>query len=336
MVQIRQTTYAEQEYRTQKRVTRKEKFLDEMEKIVPWQLLLDLILPFYHANQTCGRKPNPLLLMLKMYLLQLWYHLSDEACEDECYSCLPFQKILGVNFLGDETVPDATSLENFRHLIESNKLADAIQAKVIEMLDDKGLIMHGGTITDATIMSASSSTKNKDKRRDAEMKSTKKGSNYYFGAKLHTGVDAGSGAIVSQTTTAANESDITQAVNNYRKDDDVRYGDAAFTGVDKRPETELSDTFNQTERAEEEVEYRINRRPKSCKEKHDYGINWEQQIESQKAGVRGKVEYPFYVLKRIFGINRCIYKGIAKNGNRFAMGLALVNLYMFRGRLCPS
>ena len=233
-------------------------------------------------------------------------------------------------------MPDATSLENFRHLIERNKLAEAIQAKVVEMLDGKGLIMHGGTITDATIMSASSSTKNKDKQRDPEMKSTKKGSNYYFGAKLHTGVDAGSGAIVNQTTTAANEVDITQAVNNYRKDDDVRYGDAAFTGVDKRAEIEFSDTFNQTERTEEGVEYRINRRPKSRTEKHKDGINWEQRIESQKSVVRGKVEYPFYVLKRIFGINRCIYKGITKNGNRFTMGLTLVNLYMFRGRLCPS
>lgn len=333
-----QTTFAAQEYEGQKRVTKKEKFLSEMDQIVPWQLLLDIIKPHYHAGQTRGRRARDLLLMLKMYLLSLWYDLSDEACEDECYSCLPFQKFLGVNLLGDETVPDATTLENFRHLIEEHHLADEIQANILKMLDDKGFIMHGGTITDAMIVTASSSTKNKDKHRDPEMKSTKKGSNYYFGSKIHTGVDAGSGAVVNSTVTAANEADITQAVHNYRIDDDVRYGDAGFTGVDKRPEIALSDTFNSTERINEEVEYRTSKRPKSRTEKHknSHDINWEKHIESRKASVRGKVEYPFYVLKRIFGMSRCIYKGLAKNASRFTMGLALVNLYMFRHRLAVN
>ena len=333
-----QTTFTSQAYESIKRVTKKEKFLTEMEQIVPWQLLLDKIAPYYHAGQTCGRRPRDLLLMLKMYLLSLWYHLADEACEDECYSCLPFQKFMGVNLLGNETVPDATTLENFRHLIEEHNLADEIQATILEMLDDKGFIMHGGTITDATIVIASSSTKNKDKQRDPDMKSTKKGSNYYFGSKIHTGVDAGSGAIVNSTVTAANEADITQAVHNYRVDDDVRYGDAGFTGVDKRPEIALSDTFNSTKRTNAEVEYRTSKRPKSCTEKHKNSndINWEEHIESRKASVRGKVEYPFYVLKRIFGINRCIYRGLAKNTSRFTMGLALVNLYMFRHRLAAN
>jgi IS5 family transposase len=333
---MQQVTFATQEYESMKRVTKKEKFLTEMETVVPWKLLLDIIRPYYHPGQKRGRRPRDLLLMLKMYLLSIWYHLADEACEDECYSCLPFQKFLGVNLLGDESVPDATSLENFRHLLEAHKLADAIQEKIAALLDSKGLIMHGGTITDATIAVAPSSTKNEKRQRDPEMKSTRKGKNYYFGSKIHIGVDAGSGAIVNSTVTAANEADITQAVNCYREDDDVRYGDAAYIGVEKRREMELSDLFNSGKRTRAEVEYRTSKRPKSRTEKHSYPINWEQRIESGKSSVRGKVEYPFYILKRIFGLNRCIYKWLPKNENRFTIGLALVNLYMFRHRLAPQ
>jgi len=331
-----QTTFASQTYENMKRVTKKEKFLTEMEQIVPWQLLLDIIMPFYHAGQTRGRPAKPLILMLKMYLLQLWYNLADEACEDECYSCLPFQQFLGVNLLGEESVPDATSLENFRHLIEEHKLADKIQTKIAEHLDGKGLIMHGGTITDATIAVAPSSTKNKEKQRDPEMKSTKKGNNYYFGAKIHIGVDAGSGAVVNSTVTAANETDVTQAVNNYREDDDVRYGDAGYTGVEKREEMQYSDLFNANSRERTKVEYFISKRPSRRTETHEYNINWESEIECQKTAVRGKVEYPFYILKRVFGLCRCVYKGIAKNANRFTIGLALVNLYMFKHRLAEQ
>jgi IS5 family transposase len=333
---MRQTTFATAEYENTKRVTKKERFLTEMQQIVPWQLLVDIISPFYHAGQTRGRRARDLILMIKMYLLQLWYSLSDEACEDECYSCLPFQKFLGVNLLGEETVPDATTLENFRHLIEEHNLADEIQLRILEMLDDKGFIMRGGTITDATIAAAASSTKNQDKQRDPEMKSTKKGNNYHFGTKIHIGTDAGSGAIVNSVVTAANEADVTQAVNCYREDDDVRYGDAGFLGAGERPEVKEFDDSNRDERTKENVDYRINKRPSSRTETHDYEVNFEKQIESRKASVRGKVEYPFYILKRIFGINRCIYKGLAKNANRFTMGLALVNLYMFKNRLAVT
>ena len=334
---MQQQTFAGLEYEMSntKRVTRKEKFLAQMENVVPWGLLVATIAPFYHADRKCGRRPLPLILVLKMYFLQLWYSLSDENTEDTIYDSNAFQKFLGVNAFGAENVPDSTTLENFRHLLEENDLAQKLMDKVNEMLEKQGLIMHGGTITDATIMDAPSSTRNSKKQRDPEMKSTKKGKNYRFGGKLHTGTDAGSGAVVNATVTAANEHDITQAVHNYREDDDVRYGDAAFVGVEKRREIGTYDAFNAETRTQAEVRYETSKRPSSRKEKPENleAINWEKVIEARKSATRWKVEYPYYILKRIFGINRCIYKGLKKNANRFITGLALVNLYMFRERL---
>ena len=189
--------------------------------------------------------------------------------------------------------------------------------------------MHGRTINDATIIQAHSSTRNSTKTRDPEMKPAKKSKNYHFGMKAHIGVDAGSGAVINTVYTAANEHDIIQAHNCYREDDDVSYGDAGCIGVEKHPEIQEMDK-------NKKVRYLISKRPSSQKEKHHYPINWEKIIEAQKAARRWMVESPFYIVKRIFGCDKAIYRGIKKNGYRMDMAFASANLYMFRKLLLHS
>ena len=326
-----QTTFTDMEYGNRRKKTRREAFLETMDKIMPWKRLCALIEPHYFHNKT-GRPPIGIEIMLRMYFLQIWFSLSDELTEESIFDSHAMRDFMGINFL-DNQAPDSTTLMKFRHMLEKAGLQERIQAEILELLEENGLIMHGGTISDATIMQAPSSTRNSTKERDPEMKSTKKGKNYHFGMKVHTGVDAGSGAVVNTAYTAANEHDITQAVNCYRKDDDVRYGDAAYIGVEKRQEIELSDLFNQDERTQEQVDYRTSKRPTSRTEKHDYPLNWEKKIEAQKAARRWMVEYPYYIVKRIFGCSRAIYRGIKKNGARFDMAFASANLYIFRFRL---
>jgi len=326
-----QTTFTDMEYANRRKKTRREIFLKTMDKIIPWKRLESIIEPYYFKNKT-GRPAIGIDTMLRMYFLQIWFSLSDELTEESILDSHAMRDFMGINFL-DRQAPDATTLMKFRHMLEKAELPQRIQAEILALLEENKLIMHGGTIADATIMQAPSSTRNSTKKRDPEMKSTRKGNNYHFGMKAHTGVDAGSGAVVNTAYTAANEHDITQASSCYREDDDVRYGDSAFIGVEKRREMELSDDFNQNLRTKEKVDYRISKRPKSRTEKHDYSLNWEKKIESQKSACRWIVEYPYYIVKRIFGCSQTVYRGIKKNACRFDMAFASANLYMFRHRL---
>ena len=326
-----QISLSDIEYSNRRKKTRRETFLETMDAIMPWTRLCALIEPHYYHNKT-GRPPIGIETMLRMYFLQVWFSLSDELTEEGIFDSRAMRDFMRLDFLTNQA-PDSTTLMKFRHLLEEAGLQQQIGTLVLSLLEENGLVMHGGTIVDATVQRASSSTRNATNSRDPEMKSTKKGSNYYFGMKSHIGVDAGGGAVVNTAYTAANEHDITQSHNCYREDDDVRYGDAAFLGVEKRPEMELSDTFNQNRRTQKEVDYRINKRPRSRMEKHDYPLNWEKTIEAQKSATRWMVEYPFYIVKRIFGCDRAIYRGIKKNGNRMDMAFASANLYMFRHRL---
>jgi len=319
-----QTTFSDIEYANRKKKTRREEFLESMDAIVPWKRLCGLIEPHYYNNKV-GRRARGIETMLRMYLLQIWFGLSDESTEESIFDSRAMVEFMGINFLSEQA-PDASTLMNFRHLLEAAGLQQSIQAEIESLLEERGLIMHGGTITDATIIQAASSTRNSTKTRDPEMASTKKGNNYFFGMKAHTGVDAGSGAVVSTSYTAANESDISEAHNNFREDDTSRYGDAGYTGVEKRPEMQAMDEGKN-------IDYNISKRPSSRTEKHDYPINWEKDIEGRKAAVRWKVEYPYYIVKRIFHCSRAIYRGIKKNAARFDMAFASANLYMFRRRL---
>ena len=222
----------------------------------------------------------------------------------------------------NESVPDATTLLNFRHLMEENGLSEKIFEDVKGRLDRAGLLMHGGTIVDATIISAPSSTKNAGKQRDPEMHSTKKGNQWYFGMKIHSGVDAGSGYVHTITATAANASDISEAHNLIREDDSVVYGDSGYLGLEKRKEVRENEHLS-------EVDCRICRRPSQSRITPEYeGENWDKIIEHQKSSVRCKVEHPFLIVKRQFGYCKAVYKGLKKNLTRFFALFASANLCM--------
>ena len=221
-----------------------------------------------------------------------------------------------------EQVPDATTLLKFRHLLEEHDLCKALFEDIKARLEKAGLMMHGGTIVDATIIQSTSSTKNKTGERDPEMHQTKKGNQYYHGMKAHIGVDAGSGYVHSLTGTAANAHDITEAHNLIREDDEVIYGDSGYTGIEKRDEIKEDKHLSQ-------IEYKIGRRPSMLNVKKDYaGIDWEREIEHRKASVRCMVEHPFLIVKRQFRFSKTVYRGIRKNLNRLYMLFASANILM--------
>ena len=317
---MKQQTFSDLEYSNRKRKTKREEFLDSMDEIIPWNDWVALIKPHYYNNKR-GRRPKDIELMLRMYLMQNWFTLSDEGIEDAIYDSYAMRKFLGINF-SEEQVPDATTLLKFRHIIEKHKIGEQIFADVNARLEKAGLIMHGGTIVDATIIAAPSSTKNEEGKRDEEMHQTKKGNQWYFGMKVHAGVDAGTGYIHTITGTAASVHDISETHNLIREDDEVVYGDSGYIGIEKRDEIKSDEHLSS-------IEYRINRRPSSIKCPKDYeGIKWEKSIENRKSSTRCKVEHPFLIVKRQFGYCKTVYKGIAKNLNRFNMLFACANLVM--------
>ena len=315
-----QMTFSDIEYAGRKRISKKEEFLDAMDAMIPWDRWLLLIKPYYPSGKR-GRPARGIITMLRMYLLQIWFNLSDEGVEDAIYDSFCMRKFMGLDFM-TESVPDATTLLKFRHLLEEHDLGKVIFDDIKEALDRAGLIMHGGTIVDATLIAAPSSTKNKKGERDPEMHQTKKGNQWYFGMKVHIGVDAGSGCVHTVTATAANVHDVDEVHNLVREDDDVLYGDSGYLGVDRRPEISGDEHLNQ-------VEYRIAMRPSSLKTTDKYiGFNWEKYIENRKASVRCKVEHAFLIVKRDFGYHKVAYRGIKKNLNRFHMLFACANLLM--------
>lgn len=315
-----QQTFSDMEYSNRRKKTKREEFLDSMEQIIPWQYWVDFIVPYYPSGKR-GRPPKNIETMLRMYLMQNWFSLSDEGTEDAIYDSYAMRSFMHIDFFAEQ-VPDATTLLHFRHLIEDNKIGEMIFNDVKARLDKAGLIMHGGTIVDATIISAPSSTKNKDGKRDPEMHQTKKGNQWYHGMKIHSGVDAGSGYVHSITGTAANIHDIEETAKLIRKDDEVVYGDSGYSGVDKREEIRSDENLST-------VEFRTNVRPSSIKVTGSYqGVNWDKQMENRKSSTRCKVEHPFLIVKRQFGYDKVVYRGIAKNLNRFHVLFASANLVM--------
>ncbi len=227
----------------------------------------------------------------------------------------------GVNFC-EEQAPDATTLLHFRHLLEKNHLCEAMFAAINAVLEANGCIMHGGTILDATIINAPSSTKNQTKSRDPEMHQTMKGKEWRYGMKAHVGVDAGTGYVTGVTVTGANEHDVTQASALIREDDTVVYGDSGYLGIAKRPEILSSESLSK-------IDYRINRRPGKLRCRNDHGgQDWEREIERQKSSVRCKVEHPFRFVKVQCGFQKTMYRGLAKNLSRLQVLFASSNLWM--------
>ena len=229
-----QQTFTDMEYANRNRTTKREAFLDAMESIIPWKEWMELIAPFYVQKER-GRKLIPLETMLRMYLMQNRFGLSDEGIEDAIYDSYAMKRFLKIDFSIERT-PDATTLLHFRHLLEKHDITRKMFDDVKERLDAAGLIMHGGTIVDATIIHAPSSTKNTTKTREPEMHSVRKGNQWFFGMKIHSGTDAATGYVHTITGTAANVHDIVQAHALIRADDHSVYGDSGYLGVEKRAE----------------------------------------------------------------------------------------------------
>lgn len=318
-----QQSFADMEYANRKRKTKRDEFLEMMEELIPWDEWAAVIVPHYYGGKR-GRPPRGIEIMLRMYLLANWFNLSDEAVEDAIYDSYAFRKFMGVDFLDEEQVPDATTLCKFRKLLHDSGVAKLLFDTVKDFLDKHGKLMHGGSIVDATLIDAPSSTKNEKKERDPEMHQTKKGNQWYFGEKLHIATDSGTGYIHSMEVTAANVGDITMAAGLLRRDDRVMYGDCAYSGLWKRDEVK-NDAHLST------IDYRTNCK-KPYYKNNDWtpgpGTWWHARLEYAKSRVRSKVEYAFLVIKRIFGYRKVRYRGLAKNRTHAYLLCASANLYM--------
>jgi transposase, IS5 family len=300
------------------RRTRREQFLEQMDQILPWSQLLELIEPHY-AKAGNGRPPIGLERMLRIHFLQHWFNLADEACEDALYDSAAFRGFVGLD-LGAERAPDATTLLKFRRLLERHELGKALFAKVNGHLQASGVKVGTGTIVDATILSAPSSTKNKNQKRDPEMHQTQKGGSWYFGMKLHIGADSHSGGVHSAKVSAANTHD-SQLIPSLMHGRERRlYGDSAYRG----PKAHAAMRGASAQVRDFTNERGHWRRP----------LNEEQKLKNRtKSGVRAKVEYVFLVIKKLWGFTKVRYRGLAKNRNRLLTSLALANVFIMRDRL---
>ena len=315
---MKQDTFTDIEYSLRKKKTKREEFLEIMDEIIPWDEWVGVIEPYYPRGKR-GRPPMGIEKMLRMYLLQIWFNLSDPATEDAIYDSYAMRKFTGIDFM-TEAVPDETTLCNFRHLLEENELNKLFFDAINRVMVQTGHMMKGGTIVDATIINAPSSTKNAQKARDPEMHQTKKGNEWRFGMKCHIGVDAGSGLVHTMTVTGANKHDIEETAKLLREDDEVVYGDSGYRGIQKRPEIRQNTHFSN-------IDFRINRRPKSLPKVSDNAIDWERYIENRKSSVRCKVEHAFRIIKCQFGYKKVAYRGLKKNENRLYAMFACANLY---------
>ena len=331
---MKQTSFASAEFAGKKRKTRREKFLAEMETVVPWARLETLIEPHYPRSGKVGRPPIGLSRMLRMYFLQQWYTLADEALEDALYDSHAMREFVGID-LAKHNVPDATTLLKFRRLLEEHELGAAILAEVNAHLTERGLLMRQGTVVDATIIAAPSSTKNRKGERDPEMHQAKKGNEWHFGMKMHTGVDADSGLVHSVVCTAANESDIAHAHELLHGQECVVGADSGYTGLYKRDEIVQAQKDGKLRK---DIKWNIAMKPGTVRGMAEGPLKALTQIcERIKARVRARVEHPYHVIKNLFGYRKVSYRGLAKNAARANVHVALANLYVARRRLgCPG
>lgn len=315
---MRQISFADAEYAGKRKRTRREVFLEEMEQVVPWKALLKVIEPFYPvAGQ--GRRPYPLESMLRVHLMQNWFALSDPAMEEALYEITSLRTFAGLELTGP--IPDETTILNFRHLLEEYELAEDILKQINGLLARKGLLLKRGSIVDATIIAAPSSTKNAEGTRDPEMHQTKKGNQWHFGMKAHIGVDADSGLVHSVATTAANEADVEQVADLLHGKEECVWADSGYRGAQSRVERKG-------------LAWNIAARPSDiAKMPEGTAKRRMQKGEQRKASVRAKVEHPFRVIKRQFGLMKVRFRGLAKNTAHVLTLFALSNLWMARRQL---
>lgn len=292
--------------------TRKEVFLEKMNHLIPWSELTAAIEPFYPKPQGAGRRPVGIERMLRIYFLQHWFQLSDPGAEEALYDSRALRDFAGID-LGNEPVPDETTILKFRHLMENHNLGEQLFVLTNRYLEENGFRFARGTIVDATIIDAPSSTKNKNRSRDPDMKQTKKGNQWYFGMKAHIGVDSKTKLIHSVVATAANVHD-SQVVDDLLHGDETRlYGDSAYAGQKDRIQSSAPRAKDFTNQ-------------KGCKNKP---LSDEERSKNKtKSSVRAKVEHMFHIIKRQFGFVKVRYRGLDKNANHLFAVCALANLEM--------
>lgn len=301
------------------KLTRADRFLDEMNRVVPWTELEAVVAPHYRVRGA-GRKPTELKLLLKLHCLQLWYNLSDPGLEDAVHDRLSFQRFLQLDPL-TQAVPDESTVLHFRHLLEKHQLAEAIFARVRAQLEARGLLVKSGTVVDATILAASGSTKNEQGKRDPEMGSTRKGSQWHFGLKAHIGVDARSGLVHSVRTTSANVHDSHLLAELTHGEEDALVGDSAYGNMTLKAHCRSAG-----------IAYLINDKPGNGRV-----LSGRQRLRNrQHSSVRAKVEFPFRIIKQLWGHTRVRYRGLAKNATRLCVLFALSNLYQARRSLLSA
>lgn len=325
-----QKSFSQAEYEAKKKLTRRDIFLAKMEQIVPWSRLIAVVEPHYPKSGKRGRPPIGIERILRMYFIQQWYGLADMAVEDALYDSQALRNFCGID-LGVTTVPESTTLMDFRHLLEKNALPQAMLKEVNALLKERGLLMSQGTLIDATLIAAPCSTKNKLRTRDPEMHQVKKGNEWHFGMKAHIGADEQSGLVHTVVSTAAHVSDISQTANLMHGEETCVGADAGYVGAAKREEVQ-----SKLQGRTVELKWRIAKRRKPIKQMAEC---WQKSLalayEKLKARIRAKVEHPFHIVKNIFRHRKTRYKGIEKNHAQLNMLFALSNLYMVRGKLCP-
>jgi len=317
---MRQQSLAEEGFEKYRKPTRRERFLAEMERIVPWAELGAVIEPYYPKPAGAGRRPIGIERMLRIHFLQHWFNLSDPAVEEALYESRSMRRFVGID-LGREPVPDETTILKFRHLLEAHGLGAHLFDIMSEYLEENGIKVATGTIVDATIISAPSSTKNQDKARDPQMHQTRKGNQWYFGMKAHIGVDSKSKMIHSVAATAANVHD-SQVLEDLLHGEERRvWGDSAYRGQAealRKHAPQASDFTNKRAR------------------RHHPLSEADKAANRTKSKVRARVEHPFHTLKCVFGFRKVRYRGLDKNAEPLFVACGLVNLYLARRRLLAA
>ena len=314
-----QTLAAQTGFEKYGRKSKREQFLEKMEQIIPWAELQGLIEPHYPKGEN-GRPPVGLSIMLRVYFLQQWFNLSDPGAEEALYESPALRRFAGVD-LGRAPAPDESTILQFRHLLEKHDLGGAMLQRVNEYLESRGIRISRGTIVDATIIHAPSSTKNRSRERDREMHQTRKGKQWYFGLKAHIGVDSKQGHVHSVCTSAASVADKHMLPDLLHGEEHKVWGDGAYQGQGEAIRRAAPQAQDMTSRR---VQYK------------NFVDELQKAKNRVKARVRAKVEHPFRILKRIFGFEKVRYRGLKKNHQRLCACFALVNLYLHRKRLAVA
>ena len=315
----RQMTLAEMNDEFGAARTNKKDFLNKMDSIIPWETFVKEIEPYYYKGER-GNKPYPLELMLRIYMLQNLYDLADMKVMYEILDSRAFTEFCCIN--SPDEVPDGDTIGRFRNLLNKHGLQQTIFETVVDLLLKRGLLLKKGTIVDSTFIEAPSSTKNKEKKRDPEAHSTKKGNTWHFGYKMHIGVDRDSGLVHHVKTTSANEHDVTATSELMHGEEETLHGDSGYIGANKRPEAIKKNKNGK------KIKYIINRKQSSINKLSKSGQYSAKKKEHEKSSVRCKVEHVFAVVKRIFGYRKTRYRGLRKQMLKSYIMFALANLYL--------